>query len=501
LLRNIGSNWALLILNVGATYVMTPFIIHRLGNDGYGTWTLITAIAGYIGLLALGVPMASVRYLAQHLARGDMRQVNKTIGSCAALYLVVGTAAMIVAGALIGTLGSFRIPAGLETQAHVTFAVMAIYLAGGFVGLLPEGIMVAHHDFVLRNAVRILALLLRFGLTIGLLSLRPSLVLLALVQVTCLAFDISLSVYLIRRRYPQIRISLADFEWATVRRILSFSAYVLLLTAGARLSFETDAIVIGRFLDVSAIPFYAVANSLIVYLMDFIISIAVVVSPMATTLHTDGQMDALREMFLKWSKIALSLTLMGGVFLIVMGPRFIGWWIGESYEGPAGQVLQILMASTFLFLPVRGVAQPILVGIGKPQAPAIGFLATGVLNLVMSIGLARPFGLMGVAIGTAVPSALFAVIVLVVACRELDVGVWQYVGYVVPRAAAGAVPLVALLVWCRIGLQVQSLLGLAASGIAAVALFGLTCIVFVYHRDPFVNLMPHVGRIRSWSRV
>src|SRR5580765_8591705 len=115
--------------------------------------------------------------------------------------------------------------------------------------------------------------------------------------------------------------------------------------------------------------------------MDFVIAIAAVVSPMATKLYTEGRMDALREMFLKWSKITLSLTILGGVFLMVLGPTFIGWWIGPAFQQPAGSVLQILMLSTFVFLPVRGVAMPILVGIGKPRAPAIGFVISGLLNL------------------------------------------------------------------------------------------------------------------------
>ena len=72
---------------IAATYVLTPFIIDTLGQEGYGTWTLITAMTGYIGLLALGVPMASVRYLAQHVAESDSREMNRVIGSCAGLYL------------------------------------------------------------------------------------------------------------------------------------------------------------------------------------------------------------------------------------------------------------------------------------------------------------------------------------------------------------------------------------------------------------------------------
>ena len=94
------------------------------------------------------------------------------------------------------------------------------------------------------------------------------------------------------------------------------------------------------------------------------------------------------------------------------------------------------MVSCFAFLPVRGVALPLLLGLGKPRIPTIAFLAAGVLNLVLSIALARPFGLAGVAIGTAIPNVLFAAVVLVVACRELGIGLPAYFAYVVPARGA-----------------------------------------------------------------
>ena len=44
MLRNVGSNWTVTLMMIAATYVVTPFTIHALGQDGYGTWTLITAM-------------------------------------------------------------------------------------------------------------------------------------------------------------------------------------------------------------------------------------------------------------------------------------------------------------------------------------------------------------------------------------------------------------------------------------------------------------------------
>ena len=431
-----------------------------------------------------------------HAAKGDSREANRVIGSCAGLYLMMGGAALVIGGILLAVFRMYDIPAGLHAEAGLACGLMVIYVSAGFIGLLPEGILFAHLDFVVRNVVKIGGVLLRLALTVTLLKLHPSLVALALVFLACLAFDFGVSWLVIRRRYPTVRISLRDFDRATLRTIFSFSMYVLLLQAGARLSFESDALVIGALLGVGSVPFYVVANSLIVYLMEFVVAIAAVVSPMATRLQAEGRLDELREVFLKWSKVAFSLTLMAGLFLIVFGPRFLARWIDPSFEEPAGRVLQILMLSSLPFLPVRGVALPILMGLGKPKVPTIAFLIAGVLNVVLSVILARPLGLAGVALGTAIPNVLFALVVLVLACRELGIAPSRYTRYVVPRAMIGSVPVLALLLWFRFSLEVRDMVGLVAAGSAMTVLFALIWLFYVYRDDPFVNVRSHLVRFR-----
>jgi len=500
--RNVGSNWVVTLVTIVALYLLTPFTVHVLGDAGYGTWNLITAITGYLGLLVLGVPMAAVRSFAQHIAHGDEAKLNEAIGSSAALYLLLGVIALAAGLGLYGLFTFYEIPKVMNADAHTAFAVMVLFVSLGFIGMLPEGILAAHNDFVPRNVVRLGVMLLRLGLTLGLLSLSASLTVLALVQLACLVFDFTLCWVFIRRRYPAIRIRLHSFQWATIRAIFSFSLFVLILNAGARLSFETDSLVIGAFMDVSAIPHFTVANSFLIYLMEFMLAIAAVVMPAATKLNALGKTADLREVFLKWSKIALSLSMMAGLFLIVLGPRFIAWWIDPSFERPSGQVLQILMASYLVFLPVRGVALPILMGLGKPGLPTIGFLVSGLLNVGLSIALVRPFGLAGVAIGTAIPNVLFAAMVLVQTCRELETPLGDYVRYVVPRAALGALPVLALLLWFKFGLDVRSLGGIAGAGVAMVLLFGLTWALFVYRNDPYVDLRGRLpGVLRAGERA
>lgn len=499
--KSVGSNWVVTLVTVMVMYFLTPFTLHRLGGEAYGTWILITSINGYLGLLVLGVPMASVRYFAEHVADGDKNKLNEAISSCTGLYLFLGGIALVVGLGLYAFFTLYKIPTVLQGDAKSAFAVMVLFVAIGFVALLPEGILAAHGDFVPRNIVRLVNILLRLGLTVAVLTAKPSLTLLALVQLACLVFDFGVCWLVIRRRYAGVRAQLRNFDWAVVRRIFSFSLYVLVLTAGARLSFETDSLVIGAFQNVSSIPYFTVANSFIIYLMEFVIAIAAVVMPAATRLKTRGQSEELQEVFLKWSKIAFSLTMVAGAFLLVLGPRFIAWWIDPSFERPAGNVLQILMTSYLVFLPMRGVALPILMGLGKPRLPTIGFLVSGVVNLGLSILLARPLGLAGVALGTAIPNVFFAALVIWYACRELETPVVQYVRYVFPRAILGALPVFGLLLWFKLGLEVRGVGGLAGAGGAMAVLVGLTWVFYVYRHDPYVDLRQRFPSLKAWSRA
>jgi len=501
MLRNVGSNWALILVTLATTYLLTPFVFHTLGREGYGTWTLITAMTGYISLLTLGVPAACVRYLAQDVAERNTRRMNETIGSCAGLYLGCGLIACAIGAGFLFWFLSYPIPAELRAEAPFAFAVMTVTVASSFFGLLPEGILFAHHDFVRRNLVRICGVLLRLGLTVTLLMLDASLVFMALVQFVALTFDFTVSWILIKRRYPEVRLSLSNFRMERVRQIFSFSAYVLLLSAGVRLSFDSDALVIGAFQGVASIPPYVVANSLIVHLIDFVIAIAAVVAPMTTKLHAERRTDVLRAMFLKWSTVATAISVVSGLCLMVLGPRFIALWVDPTFERPSGVVLEVLVASCFIFLPIRGVAVPVLMGLGKPKIPALAFIAAGVLNLGLSILLVKPLGLLGVAIGTAIPNVLFSVYILHVACRELGIPVGQAFWYVVPRSAIGGLPILGLLLWCRLVLDVSSIAGIIATCAAAVIAFGIIWITFVYRDDPYVDVKAYLTRMRGWSRA
>src|SRR2546427_13163946 len=126
----------------------------------------------------------------------------------------------------------------------------------------------------------------------------------------------------------------------------------------------------------------------------------------------------------------------------------------------------------------------------------MAYLAAGLLNLGLSVLLIRPLGLSGVALGTAIPNVLFALVVVTVACRELEISLPHYLRYVVPRAAVGALPDLALLLWFKLGLAGPSMTGLIAAGWTPVVVVGGGWGRLGDRTDPPVGFVPCLWRPR-----
>ena len=498
--KNIASNWLLMLINVGVTYIILPFNLRMLGQEQYGVWLLVTSMTGYLGLLLLGIPMASVRYITRYVTEKNYDEMNAMIANCAALYLTVGFVSLVVGSSLIFVFRQFyTIPTSLVWPAQIAFLCVVLNISIGFFSQLPYGIMAAHHDFVARNLVLSATALTKLALIILFVKYFPSLVYLALAQICATLVDAAIIWTVVKRRHPQVHLQLSRFHISVIKKIFSFSVFVLVLQIGNQLSFQTDSLVIGKRLQISMIPFYAVANSLTTYTIDFVVGIGAVVMPMATRLQTENKVEELQRIFLRWSKIAFSLAVLSTVCIMVLGPPFIARWMGPTFEGPSGTVLRILVFSNLFFLPIRGVALPVLMGLGEASRPTLFFLAAGILNLILSVVWVRPWGLAGVAWGTAIPNIAFAGAILLLACLELKLPVSRYFRYVAARAALGAIPVAAFLYWVQRAFTLQSYARLGIAALTTAFVFGLVWVAFVLRGDPYIDVQSRLNGL--WARL
>ncbi len=500
--KSIGSTWILNLLQIVVLMRLTPFVIDALGKETNGMWVTIVSLTGFLSLLILGVPMASVRFIAQAVAQKDTERTNTAISTCFGICAALGAIALITGislyplfdGRYVANAAKEGFSAAALTDARIAYAVVVAQVSFGFLMRLPYGIFDAHHEFVRRNAIMAGELCLRFALTIVLLELEASLLNLAIVQVACMLAEFTIAILVLKKRHPHLRFSLGSFDRRLATGIFGFSVFAMLLNVGTLLAFRADALIIG---DPEQVTYFDMGNKFFDPLTNLVIAVAGVVMPMATKLRVTGDTSELRHVYLKWSKITFSIVLLIGIYLTVLGPEFLSWWVGPEFLETSGPVLQVLMVSFIFYLPVRGVALPILMGLGKPAWPACALLVMGVVNVAISLALVRTHGIVGVAVGTAIPNVLFAGAVLWRACRELELPVGEWLRYVGGRATLGALVPLGLLVFVKRSVGIEGFVPLLVAGLGLVAVFAFVWTSFVYRRDPYLDVGGALQRLNG----
>jgi O-antigen/teichoic acid export membrane protein len=495
MLKHIGSNWTLSGLQLVAMMWLTPFILNELGSGPNGVWVTIVSMTGFLSLFVMGVPMSTVKHIAEHVARGDTEKANGAIGTSAGISLCLAGCALAISVPLYfaferGLLASesWSLDAATLDQARVAWWIITAQICSAFVMRLPLAIFDAHQDFVTRNMLLGSSLALRVVLVFVLLSRDPNISTLAWCLVGVQLFEWVGALFLIRRRHAGIRFSVRTFDRTMVRGIVGFSFFATLVNVGTMLAFRSNAMIIGAFGSADDVTDFDIGNKFFEPLVGVMIAVASVVLPTSTRLDTQGRRSELSGVFLKWSKVCVSIALLVGTYLLVLGPRFLVVWIEPRYEvdriEASGLVLRVLMASFLFYLPIRGVAIPILLGLGEAKRPALGLLTMGLVNIGLSIYLVRDYGILGVACGTAIPNVLYALWVLREACRVLGVSIGAWCAHSLARTVPAAL-LPAAGLWLLLERRPpEDLIEMGLAAVASTVLFGLLWIGFVYRGDP-----------------
>ena len=96
ILKNVGSSWFALGLNIVVGIFLSPYILHRLGDDAFGLWILIFSVTGYYGIFDLGIRSSIIRYVAKYAALEHRDQLNQLVNTAMLAYLGVGLLTMSI---------------------------------------------------------------------------------------------------------------------------------------------------------------------------------------------------------------------------------------------------------------------------------------------------------------------------------------------------------------------------------------------------------------------
>src|SRR6187402_678608 len=94
----LGRFWSFFV-----TILLTPYILHSLGERDYGVWAAFTVFIGSSNLLDLGLGSSFLKFISAYYAQEDYEKINKAIFSGIIFYGMFGVV-------LIGAGWLFRVP-------------------------------------------------------------------------------------------------------------------------------------------------------------------------------------------------------------------------------------------------------------------------------------------------------------------------------------------------------------------------------------------------------
>jgi O-antigen/teichoic acid export membrane protein len=288
--------------------------------------------------------------------------------------------------------------------------------------------------WTLSSAIGTVLVLLAGGSVVGMVAVNIPIAL--LMQV--------LSLWALRRIAPELRFGLHDSNRAQIRPIASYSWSLVVTNVARRLETKTDEVVIGAFLTLSAVTTYSLARRMAEASLILTEQFRKLLLPIASELHASDDRQRLRFLYTVGTRMTLAIYVPLGGTLAILAAPILAVWVGSQYTDQ-GYLVAILTAASLIMTSQRpGIA--ILQGIAKHRPLAWMAVGSGVCNLVLSVLLVQRLGLVGIALGTLIPTGVVYIgLVLRYTLHALDIPVASLLGDVVWPVAAPAVPAAAVL--------------------------------------------------------
>jgi O-antigen/teichoic acid export membrane protein len=497
------SNYVGKFVNLISWFILTPFILNQLGDRSYGLWMLVSSVTAYGLLLNLGITDAVTKYVAEFRAKGETQQTRNIIATGLHLNMGIGLLLVFVSLLLAPFLTTvFHLPAGEERTVTRLF-----FLSGVGVGLtIPCGIAIAVlrglQRFDLLNISGVLATLLTVGATVLVLRSHAGVIGLAIAGIVITLLILILNSWLIYQVAPELRFGWQRGSRTHIRTLLSYSSSLFIMTLGGYLEGRSDEIVIGGFLPVASVTPYNLARRLSALPQSLTEQFLTLLLPMASELHAKENWEQLRSLYIISTRITLAIFTPLALILVILANDILILWIGATYAQYSYLVLILVAAS--LIDTSQWPAGFVLQGMAKHRPLAIMTIVSGVANLTLSILLVGRWNLMGVALGTLIPTTIVCIgFVTPYAMRVIGVSIKEMYTKVLQPAILPSIPMWISLILLREVISASSIffiLLLAAVGSLIYLAGYLLLKENDYERKLFLKIVDNIT-VRTKSRL
>ncbi len=400
IIRNTIFSSAGLLWSYLLSFLLTPFIIHKIGIEAFGIWAIANTAINFFTFLDPGFGSSYVKYIAEYNTKKEYRTVNNVIntGFVFSLLFCVGVVGvyLLLKSFIIGFL-KFS-PERYEDVLFVFFGILMVFIIN-YAFTVFKSTLVGLQRMDITNAILVvisvpssIGIIVFLSLGFGLKGMVYNSIIVALVTVISYA----ICAYKI---FPQMSIHPKFFCLKILKRLWRFGFKVQISGFSEFINKQLDKILLGYLLNVQLVGFYELGSKMALTVGNLPAVLLQAIEPASSELNTAKDTRALNALYTRGTKYIVLLTFPLSIFVITNASPIMGFWMsGTGYEKSA-LAIQILTIGYSFFL-INSVGRLMARGMGMPQYEMVSALVILGLNILLSIVLIIIFGYIGALIGT-----------------------------------------------------------------------------------------------------
>jgi O-antigen/teichoic acid export membrane protein len=395
---NVIWNWTGVAASLFTGLLLSPYLIRKLGPDGYGVWSLSFALVEYYAFFDLGVRSANVKYVAHYWATGDREKVGEVI-STSLLYACLMSLFIftLVSVCLKLIVSFFQVPASYNTSfGELILLITASWCTGMIFGLFGVSLD-AVQRFDVTTKIGISSTAFRAAGTVILLYLGFGLIPIGIMVISSQLLTYGLNYVFFRQVFQNVRLSPRTASVPMLKQLGRFGIHSFLITFSTHLQNQSAPVLIGHFLPAAFAGYFNLPMRLIQYTVEFVGRIGVVTNSKAAELSAREDAGRLAQLAIHTNRYCLAIFMPVALMLWSLGSRFLTLWVGAKVAAFSAQVLPILLLGYVLAVAGQFSAGMMMLGMGKHQRYAHALIIETALSLMFLTLVIPRFGIVGAA--------------------------------------------------------------------------------------------------------
>ncbi len=392
------------MLSAAIAFVLTPFLVTRIGLEAYGFYPIAAELSAFFGLFCGLINATATRYITVEEARGAGEEA-------AAYFSTVFYANVLLCGILAVPMGLFvafapsilSIPAALLGELRAFFAMT---LGSVLIGALTSAFSATYsvtNRLDLRASQELIAGLLKAAILLALLGggLTHSIVGVGVAVLISTLAEGVVAVLMCRRLTPELTPSLRRVSRPHAARVLASGLWYTLDRCGAFLMTGSLLLLANLLFTSEGVGVYSVSLTASRALYGVLLMVAGIFMPLAAKRFARGEEESLRADIVRDQRVTGLFAAVGVAMACGFCHEFFTLWLGDS-----SPLLRILTVISVAPTVVIATALPIVnlgLVMNRLRRLSLLFVAAGLLTPALALLLAcfTPLGVTGVAIASA----------------------------------------------------------------------------------------------------